>query len=96
MGEPRLDKPLQGETICITGGFCCYLRKDLAGIIRSLGGEFTEEFSSRTTLLLQGHTVDDAAPTAKLRRAREQGVPVETEREFCERYGLRFQPSLGF
>ena len=94
MGEPRLDKPLQGETICITGGFCCYLRKDLAGIIRSLGGEFTEEFSSRNTLLLQGHTVDDTAPTAKLRAAREKGVPVVTEQEFCERYGLQYQPPL--
>lgn len=96
MGEPRLDKPLQGETICITGGFCCYLRKDLAGIIRSLGGEFTEELTRGTTLLLRGHTVTDFAPTAKLRRAREWGVPIETERDFCERYGLRYQPSLWF
>ena len=87
-------RPLDGERVCITGGFSFYLRRDLAGIIRSLGGEFTEDFTSRTTLLLRGHAVTESAPTAKLSKAKEKGVPVMSEREFCEKYGLCYQPSL--
>ena len=96
MGRFDHDKtqPLAGECICITGGFSFYLRRDLAEIIRGFGGEFTEDFTSRTTLLLQGHAVAESAPTTKLSRAKEKGVPVVSEREFCEKYGLHYQPSL--
>ena len=96
MGRFDHDKSLSldGERICITGGFSCYLRRELAAIIRQFGGDFTENFTSRTTLLLRGHAVAESAPTAKLSRAREKGVPVVGEREFCEKYGLHHQLSL--
>ena len=81
---------LDGECVCITGGFSCYLRRDLAEIIRSLGGEFTEDFTSRTTLLLRGQI----SQSGKLDKAKEKGVHVMSEQEFCDQFGLHVQLEL--
>ena len=84
------NQSLSGQVICITGSFSCYVRRDLAGIIRSLGGEFTEDFTSRTTLLLKGKI----SKSSKRSKAQEKMVRVIREREFCERYGLHYQLQL--
>ena len=83
---------LCGEVVCITGAFSCYLRSELAAVIHSLGGEFTEDFTSRTTLLLRGQI----SQSGKLDKAKEKGVPVMSEREFCERFGLHAQLEFDF
>jgi len=95
MVEASNRKPLSGEVVCITGGFSCYYRRDLARIIRDLGGEFTEEFTSRTTMLVRGHLPKDR-DSGKFIKAKGKGIPILSESEFCEKCGLNYQPRLGF
>ncbi len=76
------EKPLQGQTVVVTGTLTRMTRDDAKQLIRSLGGKPAGSVSKRTDFVVAG---DKAG--SKLDRARELGVQVLTEQQFLERIG---------
>jgi DNA ligase (NAD+) len=86
--DSSMDGRLQGETFVITGDVNRFAnRSHFQGFIESLGGKVTSSVTTKTTCLINNNA---ASESSKNKKARELGVPVLSEDEFFERYGINF------
>lgn len=69
----------EGKTLVVTGTLPSYSRREMSELIASNGGKVTGSVSSTTDFLVAG-----AGAGSKLRRARELGVQVLTEKELLK------------
>lgn len=81
--EAEGPKPLAGMTVVVTGTLQSWSRKEIEELIERLGGRAAGSVSRKTSFVLVGES-----PGSKLEKARELGVPILTEQEFKERFGL--------
>ena len=81
------------QIVCFTGGFTCRTRDALTKIVEVQGGRIeSRSLTRRTTLLVVSQKIGLSKPnTKKLRRAKELGVPLLAEEEFCLALGVPFQ-----
>lgn len=86
MTQPRRaisgDQPLAGKTVVATGAFERFSRKEIEQAIKDAGGKAAGSVSKNTSFVVAG---EDAG--SKLDKARELGVEVIDETEFCRRIG---------
>jgi DNA ligase (NAD+) len=80
----KLDGPLSGKTIVVTGTLQKFGRVEIEELIAKLGGKASGSVSKKTSFLLAG---SDAG--SKLKKAQELGVEVIDEATFIERFGLK-------
>lgn len=79
---------VSGMTIVITGSLNHFAsRKQLKEKIENLGGKVAGSVSSKTDLLINN---DASSNSSKNQTARKLGIPVITEEDFLERYGISF------
>ena len=71
---------LSGQTIVITGSLEQFEnRRSLKEWIESRGGKVTDSVTAKTTLLINNDTLSGSA---KNKKARELGIPIQSEAEF--------------
>lgn len=80
---PAGARPLAGQTVVVTGTLQAWGRKEIEALIERLGGKAAGSVSKKTSFVLAGE-----AAGSKLEKARELGIPVLSEAEFRERYGV--------
>lgn len=81
------DEFVTGKTFVITGAVHVFKnRSEFKKYVESLGGKVSGSVSKRTDFLVT-NTPDSG--TGKNKKARDLGVPVITEDEFCERAGYQ-------
>lgn len=88
--EPVLETenlPLSGKVFVITGSLEQFEnRKDLKSYIEQLGGKVTGSVTGNTSYLINN---DSQSTSSKNKKAKELGVPVITEAEFVEQFGMK-------
>ena len=78
---------LNGLTFVITGSLMHFPNRDaLKALIEERGGRAAGSVSARTTALINN---DAASGSGKNRTAKDLGIPILTEDEFLEKYGIR-------
>ena len=76
----------EGETFVITGDVHIFRnRSELKTYIESQGGKVTGSVTGKTTFLINN---DVTSTSGKNRKAQELGMPVISEEQFAERFGL--------
>lgn len=83
--QPRVvatDSVFSGKTICITGTFQMGSREAIQERIKALGGNFTDNVSKKTDILLAGEKCG-----SKLTKAQGYGVRIINEQELVEILG---------
>ncbi len=94
MAELQIETPkveegsqtLSGMNFVITGGLEFFAnRNDLKEAIEQKGGKVTGSVTSKTTCLINN---DVASASSKNKKARDLGVPVISEKDFLEQYGI--------
>lgn len=81
-GEQTLD----GMIFVITGSLNHFdNRNELKELIEQMGGKVTGSVTGKTTCLINN---DSTSSSSKNKKAKELGVPVLTEDEFIEKYGI--------
>ena len=85
---------LSGLSFCITGSLEHFAsRNDLKDIIEQKGGKVTGSVTGKTTCLINN---DVASSSSKNKKAKELGVPILSEEDFMEQYGVQAQvPASG-
>ncbi len=79
-----------GLTFVITGDVHIFKNRDaFKAYVESQGGKVTGSVSKKTDFLVNN---DAASGSAKNRKARELGIPIITEEEFADRYGVADLP----
>jgi DNA ligase (NAD+) len=84
--DPKMEKPaasaqpLAGQTVVVTGTLEHFERKQIEDLIVKLGGKAAGSVSRKTSFIVAGENAG-----SKLEKAKELGVPVLSEAEFCER-----------
>ncbi len=68
---------LEGKTVVVTGTLENHSRSEIETLVRQLGGKTTSTVSKQTDYVIAGKN-----PGSKLRKARQLGVSVLSEREF--------------
>ena len=82
----RSSQTLSGMNFVITGGLEFFAnRNDLKEAIEQKGGKVTGSVTSKTTCLINN---DVASASSKNKKARDLGVPVISEKDFLEQYGI--------
>lgn len=81
--EKTVTSEMKGLRIVVTGTLRQYTRQEITGLIESQGGLVSSSVSKNT-----GFVVAGTSAGSKLKRANELSIPVLTEDEFRERYGL--------
>ena len=77
---------LKGMTFVITGSLEHFEnRKQLQELIADLGGKASGSVSSKTSFLINN---DTQSGSSKNKKAKELGVPIISEEEFLERFGI--------
>lgn len=76
------EKPLEGQTVVVTGSLRRFKRDEIEHLITGLGGRAASSVSRKTSFVVAG---DDAG--SKLAKARELGVEVLTEDQFLKKIG---------
>lgn len=96
--EIRLEEPpqkaegdggqaLEGQTFVITGSLQHFAnRSALKECIEAAGGKVTGSVTSKTTYLINN---DNSSNSSKNKKAKELGIPVLTENEAMQRFGLK-------
>lgn len=94
MGELHVEIPaaaeggqtLSGLNFVITGSLEHFAgRSELKELIEEKGGKVTGSVTSKTTCLVNN---DIASSSSKNKKARELGIPVLSEKEFMDKYGI--------
>ncbi len=75
-------RPLEGQTIVLTGGLDALSREEAAAAAQSAGARVASSVSKKTSFVVAGES-----PGSKYDRAVELGVEVVDEREFLTRLG---------
>jgi DNA ligase (NAD+) len=70
-------RPLEGQTVVVTGTLARYTRDGIEVRIKELGGHPTSSITGKTDFVLVG-----ANPGSKLTKAQELGIRVVSEQEF--------------
>ncbi len=74
-------RPLEGQSVVVTGTLEHFDRKQIEDLIVSLGGKSSGSVSKKTSFLLAGQKAG-----SKLEKAKELGVEVLSEAEFVARF----------
>jgi DNA ligase (NAD+) len=86
MADPVVEetgpRPLEGQTIVLTGGLDALSREEAAAAAQSAGARVASSVSKKTDFVVAGES-----PGSKYDRAVELGVEVVDEREFLTRLG---------
>lgn len=69
------DRPLEGQTVVVTGTLQRWTRQEVQDLVRELGGRPTSSVSAKTDLVIVGDKVG-----SKRTKAEEMGVPIFDER----------------
>lgn len=77
------DQPLAGKVVVVTGTLQAWGRKEIEALIEQLGGRTAGSVSRRTSFVLAGEGAG-----SKLARAQDLGIPVLTEAEFRQQFGI--------
>ena len=81
--------PLTGMTFCITGSLNHFSNRDkMKERIETLGGKVTGSVSKKTTALINN---DNTSESSKNVSAKKIGIPIMTEEEFMEKYGVNVE-----
>ena len=80
--KPITSDKLKGQVICLSGKFSIQ-RRLYAQIIEENGGTFVQSVTKSTTLLIVGDK-----PGIKLQKAQDLKIPVLTEEQIRERFGI--------
>lgn len=72
--------PLEGKSFVITGSLASMSREEAKEKVRALGGEASESVSKKTSYVVVG-----AEPGSKYEKAKQLGVAILNEKEFCEK-----------
>ena len=92
--ELTLEKPeagadadkLQGKTFVVTGSVSHFNgRSELKEIIENMGGKVAGSVSAKTECLINN---DTASASSKNKKAKELNIPILSEEEFMEKYGV--------
>jgi DNA ligase (NAD+) len=78
------DGILSDKSICITGELYSMSRPKAQELVKQLGGKASSSVSSKTTYLVSN---DPTSTTGKMKKARENNVPIITEKEFLKMIG---------
>lgn len=79
------EEEIEDKTFVVTGKLQYFeSRNELVEFIEDWGGIVTSSVSSKTDYLICN---DTASTSSKMKKAKELGIPVITEREFIERFG---------
>jgi DNA ligase (NAD+) len=81
--ETEASNILNGSRIVISGTFEIYSRDQLKAMIEKYGGKNTSSVSSNTDYLLAGSNIGPK----KLNKAKENKIPVISEKDFLEMIG---------
>lgn len=94
LGELNIEMPeedegsrtLEGMSFCITGSLNRFAgRSDLKELIERKGGKVTGSVTGRTACLVNN---DATSGSSKNKTAKELGIPILSEEDFLEKYGL--------
>ncbi len=76
-----------GQVFVITGSLHNFEnRQALVNIIEDMGGTVASSVSSKTNYLINN---DSQSSSSKNKKAKELGIEIITENEFCERFGVK-------
>jgi len=78
------DGILSGKSFCITGEMYSMSRPKAQELVKQLGGKASSSVSKKTTFLVSN---DPTSTTGKMKKARENNVPIITEKEFLKLIG---------
>lgn len=80
---------LNGMTFCITGSLNHFVNRDaMKEKIEALGGKVAGSVSKKTTALINN---DSTSESSKNVSAKKLGIPIMTEAEFIEKYGVNVE-----
>lgn len=80
---------LNGMTFCITGSLNHFANRDvMKERIEALGGKVAGSVSKKTTALINN---DSTSESSKNVSAKKLGIPIMTEEEFMEKYGVNME-----
>ncbi len=81
------EQKLEGLTFVITGSLKHFSnRKELQELIQDMGGKAAGSVSGNTSFLINN---DKTSSSSKNKKAAQLGVPVITEEDFMERFGIK-------
>ena len=77
---------LNGMTFCITGSLNHFVNRDaMKERIEALGGKVAGSVSKKTTALINNDSMSESSKNVS---AKKLGIPIMTEEEFMEKYGV--------
>lgn len=80
---------LNGMTFCITGSLNHFVNRDaMKERIEALGGKVAGSVSKKTTALINN---DSMSESSKNVNAKKLGIPIMTEKEFIDKYGVNIK-----
>jgi tetratricopeptide (TPR) repeat protein len=89
-----------GHVVTFSGKLAAVGRRDALALIQQLGGEASDDVTSRTTILVVGDSAAREEDTTKLRRAEQLNartpdqIRIISEAEFCRLAGIVSEDSL--
>jgi DNA ligase (NAD+) len=81
--KPQANGKLAGKTIVVTGSLQRFTREEIEELIHREGGKPAGSVSKKTDLVVAGEKAG-----SKLEKAQKLGVPVVSEAEFLEQFGV--------
>lgn len=80
---------LNGMTFCITGSLNHFANRDvMKERIEALGGKVAGSVSKKTTALINNDSMSESSKNVS---AKKLGIPIMTEEEFMEKYGVNME-----
>lgn len=85
-GQNEVEQDMEGVTFVITGSVEHFSNRNaVKALIESRGGKVTGSVSTKTNYLINN---DASSNSSKNRKAKELGIPIITEEQFMEMYGI--------